>query len=236
MKTQCRLKKKHCRKKSAFKNRIMLEYWKSFVKNYRLSRGRRLLMKGNAKKALEYFEKVVLEDATEGSLFMMALALVALNCYKEAEKHLETVYATYDRNELVLLSYAECLTMLRKWDSAEVVFAQLARLQPNYQRYKEYLDMIRDAVKRDRFVISREFYAKAQLDVEEKQYEKALENLKKSHEINPDNATVINNIGSVMLLMGQPASQAIEWFERALALEPDNPRFQENLKHLKRKR
>ncbi len=213
----------------------MLEHWKTFVKNYRLSRGRRLLMKGQAKKALDYFEKVVLEDATEGSLFMMALALVALNRYKEAEKHLETVYNTYDRNELVLLSYAECLTMLRKWDSAEVVFAQLSRLQPNYKRYQEYLDMVRDPVKRDRFVISKEYYAQAQLEVENKEYTKALENLKKAHEIDPDNATVINNIGSVMLLMGQPANQALDWFEKALALDPDNPRFQENLKHLKRK-
>ncbi len=192
-------------------------------------------MKGQAKKALTLFEKAVMQNNSDGNLFLLALALVALNRYQEAEKHLETVYNSYDKNEIVLLSYAECLAMLRKWDAAEVVFAQLTRLQPDYLGYKNYLDMVRDPVKRDRFVISREYYAKAQLEVEEKRYQEALDHLMKAHEIDPENATVVNNIGSVMLLMRQPASQALEWFEKALALEPDNPRFQENLKHLKRK-
>ncbi len=213
----------------------MLEILNSFLEKYRLIRGRRLLMKGHAHKALDYFEKIVVQNPCDQNLFMLSLALVALNRYKEAEKHLETVYNAHGQNELVLLSYAECLTMLRKWDSAEVVFAQLTRLQPDYPRYREYLDMIRDSVKRDRFVISREFYAKAQLQVEEKLYEQALDNLMKAHQVDPENATVVNNIGSVLLLMRKPASEALEWFEKALALDPENHRFRENLQHIKRK-
>ena len=198
-------------------------------------RGQRMLGRGKTDAALRCFQKALLLQNEPEDTFHLALALLGLGRYEEALGYLDKVAAQKPGREVVMLAQADCCLMLRRWDEAEATFVRLAKLRQGSRRYIDYLDLVRDPIRRDRHVISREFFIEAQRLLEAKKHREALEKMQEAHEMNPSNALVANNVGSLMLLLGHSPAEACPYFEKAVTLEPDNERYRENLSWLRRK-
>ena len=161
-----------------------------------------------------------------------AVTLMGLYRYREAENYLRKVHSKYPEHDINSLSLAECLLMQRKWDEATNLFQEISSRNP--ENMKEYLNIVKDVVLREKFVKSREYFAEATIELKNKNDLKALELLLIAEEYNPDNANILNNIGSVYMLL-KDYEKAYIYFEKAVLLDSDKEKFIKNLNLAKRK-
>ena len=196
-------------------------------KKYR-KKGIRYLNKRKLENAYECFQKAVfINDSTENS-FNLALSLMSLNRYLEAEKYFRKVYDQFPENEINSLALAECLLMQKMWKNSAKIYAELVKRNPDSKVYKKYLKRAKDVIAREKYVKSKELFETAQNELHKKNNEQALKMLKEAAEFDAENPNIMNNIGSI--LMAQKIfSEAYKYFEKAVILAPNNKKFQKNV-------
>jgi tetratricopeptide (TPR) repeat protein len=211
---------------------------KNFFDSYRdkrLSRkGQKLLAQGKVEKAFQLFQQAVLKDESPDLLFNLALSLMGLSRFAEAENYLTKLQVGFPKNELNTLTLAECMMMQSKWDEAKLLYSNLILINAREERYDEYLKIVDDPVIRDKYVIAKKHLRKATIELQKKNDEKALELLLEAEEYIPDNSNILNNIGSVYML-GKNYEKAYQYFIKALAHDQQNQQIKKNLILARRK-
>jgi len=209
--------------------------WHFLQHRYWQRRGQRWLNQGRASAAYACFQRALLLQNEPEDRFHVGLALLGLGRYNEARGFIEDLAGGEQAPEVALLALAECSLMQRRWEEAEGLFAKLCDIRPGSRRYTDWLALARDGVRREKHVIVREYFNRAQALLEKKQPKEALQSLEEAWAADNTNALVANNIGSLLLLRGRTPAEACFYFEKAVTLEPDNVRFRENLSWVRRK-
>jgi len=196
--------------------------------------GKKLLTGGKLEKAFGHFEKAVMLNNSINNRFYLGLSMMSLSQFTEAKKIFADIQKEESKNELNLLSLAECNMMLRKWLEAENIYHDLCKLFPNNKPYQEYYTRSQDVVYREKYVIAREIFAKAEKSLFAKDKKAALNHLLEAEQYNPTNPTILNNIGSLYMLLKE-YEKAYPYMEKAISISPNNKRFQDSFKQIKRK-
>jgi tetratricopeptide (TPR) repeat protein len=205
------------------------------LKVKRLQRkGQKFLTSGKIEKAHVIFQKVVLIDNSTENLFNLALSLISLARYSEAEGYLRKIEKQFPDHELNTLTLAECLIMQKKWDETIKFYEKASQINPRSEAYKKYVAIAKDVVAREKYVKSKELFQEATEELRCKNDEKALKILQKANEYFPGNPNILNNIG-ILYLNLKKYKQAYSYFTKAISLDQENKRFQKNLLAAKRK-
>lgn len=197
-------------------------------------KGQQLLTSGKIEKAHRIFQKVVLIDNSTENLFNLALSLMAMAHYSEAENYLRKIETNFPDHELNTLTLAESLIMQKKWDEAIKFYKKANQINPRSEAYKKYLAIAKDVVAREKYVKSKEFFQEATEKLGCKKDDEALNILQKANEYFPENPNILNNIGTLYLNL-KKFKQAYDHFAKAINLDPENKKFQKNLLIAKRK-
>ncbi len=202
--------------------------------NRLIRKGKKLLTKGKLEKAYRCFEKAVMLNNSINNRFYLGLSMMSLTRFADAKKIFTDIRKEDEENELNLLSLAECNMMLRKWLEAENIYRKLHKMFPNNEAYKEYLERSQDVIYREKYVIARELFSKAERALFAKDKKEALKHLLEAEEYNPNSSMILNNIASLYMLL-KKYEEAYPYIERAITISPDNQRFQKNYISIKRK-
>ena len=197
-------------------------------------KGQKFLTSGKIEKAHGIFQKVVLINNSTENLFNLALSLMALVRYPEAESYLRKIKENFPDHELNTLTLAECLIMQKKWDEAIKFYEKASQINPRSKAYKKYVAITKDVVAREKYVKSKEFFQEAIEELRCKNDEKALKILQEANEYFPGNPNILNNIGTLYLNL-KYYKKAYSYFTKAISLDPENKKFQKNLLTAKRK-
>jgi len=211
---------------------------KSFFDSYRnkrlSSKGQKLLAQGNVEKAFQLFQQAVLKNESADLLFNLALSLMGLSRFAEAEKYLTKLQVDFPKNELNTLTLAECMMMQNKWDQAKLLYSNLKLINAREDKYDEYLKIVDDPVIRDKYVIAKKHLRKATIELQKKNDDTALELLLEAEEYIPNNSNILNNIGSIYML-SKKYKKAYDYFIKALAHDQQNLQIKKNLILARRK-
>jgi len=206
----------------------MKSFFDLHKKKFLVRKGQKLLSKGQVEKAFSVFQQVLLLDDSHENLFNLALALMSLSKYPEAEKYLMKVHAEHPSNEMNLLTLAECLMMQRKWDQAIKLYKELNLINPRNESYQSYLAISNDIVVREKYVESKVLFNAATQELKNKNDEIALKILLEAEEYFPENPNILNNIGSIYLLLKE-YKNAFDYFIRAMKFDPNNQKIRKNV-------
>ncbi|RLC51361.1 MAG: hypothetical protein DRZ79_02910, partial [Candidatus Cloacimonadota bacterium] len=198
-----------------------------FKEKYFSRKGQKNLAKRNFDKAFYFLQKAVLLNSSAQNLFYLALSLMALQKYNQAEEYFKKVYDEFPENEINALSLAECLLLQKKWDKAIDIYTHLIAVNPTKKKYSEFLNRAKDIVEREKYVKSKMLFNEAQNAIEKKNYDNALQLLTEALELNPDDANIANNIGSIYFSQ-KKFPEAFSYFEKAVILSPGNKQFRKN--------
>ena len=201
---------------------------------YYRQQGQKYLVKGNIPKTLSYFQKAILLNDSFENIFNLGLSYMSLNNFQTAEKYFAKIQQKYPDNEMNLLSIAECKMRQKKWKEAGELYGKLVAKNPLNKKYSFYLDRSKDVVEREKYAKSKDLLYLSQEQISEKNFQKALEILIQAAEYDPKNANIQNNIGYVYIVQ-RKFDKAFSHFEKAVALDPDNKKYQKNFLFSKRK-
>ena len=204
--------------------KILYNHYKE--KKYR-KKGIQFLNKRKLEIALDCFQKANSINNSSENKFNLALSLMSLNQYSEAEKYFRIVYEKFSDNEINSLAFAECLLMQKKWKDSVKIYTELVKKNPDSKVYKKYLKRAKDVIVREKYVKSKELFESAQNELQKKNNEQALKMLKEAVEFDSENPNIMNNIGSI-LMSRKMFSEAYGYFEKAVILAPNNKKFQKN--------
>jgi len=205
------------------------------LKEKRLTKkGQKLLTKNDFGKANLFFQKAILLNNSVENKFNFAISLLSLSEYSKAEIYLKNIYDEFPENELNLLALAECHIMQRKWDEAIKFYKIIVKLFPDRKNYEHYLKIAEDVVAREKYIKAKELFKKATKELKQKNDEKALNILLQANEYFPEDATIINNIATLYIIL-KDFHKAYQYSLKAVSIKPDDPRFQNNLKIEKKK-
>jgi len=205
------------------------------LKEKRLTKkGQKLLTKNDFEKANLLFQKAILLNNSVENKFNFAISLLSLSEYSKAEVYLKNIYDEFPENELNLLALAECHIMQRKWDEAIKFYKIIVKLFPDRKNYEHYLKIAEDVVAREKYIKAKELFKKATKELKQKNDEKALNILLQANEYFPEDATIINNIATLYIIL-KDFHKAYQYSLKAVSIKPDDPRFQNNLKIAKKK-
>lgn len=212
-----------------------MKIFRKFFAKYLNKKGQRYLIRGQVKKAYSTFQKALFHQNSINILFNIGLSLTALNRNSEAETYYRKVLSIAKDNEIALLALSEALVMQRKWEQANEILQRLIDLSQKNKVYKKYLKRNKDVIKREEYVLVTELLNKSQILSQEKKYLEAKEIVEEALKINPKNANLHNNLGSLIYtITGKPKS-ALPHFQKAVNLEPQNQKFIKNLSFIQRK-
>ena len=197
-------------------------------------KGQKFLTSGKIEKAHGIFQKVVFIDNSTENLFNLALSLMSLARYSEAEGYLRKIEENFPDHEMNTLSLAESLIMQKKWDEAIKFYKKASQINPRSKAYKKYVEISKDVIAREKYVKSKEFFQEAIEELRHKNDEKALKILQKANEYFPGNPNILNNIGTLYLNL-KNYKKAYSHFVKAISYDPKNEKFQKNLLTAKRK-
>lgn len=197
-------------------------------------KGQKFLTSGKIEKAHGIFQKAILLDNSTENLFNLALSLMSLARYSEAEGYLLKIEENFPDHELNTLTLAESLIMQKKWDEAIKFYEKASQINPRSEAYKKYVAISKDVVAREKYVKSKEFFQEAIEELRHKNDEKALKILQKANEYFPGNPNILNNIGTLYLNL-KNYKKAYSYFIKAISYDPKNEKFQKNLLTTKRK-
>lgn len=198
------------------------------------SKGQKLLVAGKFEKAFFYFQKALLLDGSFENMYNFALCRMGMGKYAEAQNYFEKIYAEFPGNEMNLLTMAECLLMQKKWQEAIAKFQQLMKLNSRSETYQKYLSLANDEVEREKYVSSKILLSKATEALHQKKDEEALNFLIEADETFPGNANILNNIGSIYMLM-KKYKNAYKYFSEALKYDKNNQKIKNNILAARRK-
>ncbi len=194
-----------------------------------------MLMRGDHEKAYKIFEKNLFLNNSPQNQYNLSVALIGLGRYREADNFLSKLSEQYPDNEMILTCLGETSLMLGKWQNAIDIFEKLKSLNKFRKLYEKYSEISKDPILRDKFTTARKKINLAQKEIGAGNYKKALELLKFAAELQPDDAWLMNNIGSLMLTLKENPRDAYPYFEKAVILNPDNEKFKNNLSAVKKR-
>jgi len=212
----------------------MMSFFEDIKEKRLIKKGQKLLTKNDFEKANLLFQKAILINNSVENKFNLALSFLSLSEYSKAEKYLIDIYNEFPENELNLLALAECNIMQKKWDDAIEFYKLIVKLFPGKKNYEHYLNIAEDAVAREKYIKAKELFKKATKELKQKNDEKALNILLQANEYFPEDATIINNIATLYIIL-KDFQKAYKYSLKAVSIRPDDPRFQNNLKIAKRK-
>jgi len=212
----------------------MINFIEDLKERHLRKKGQILLSKNDFEKAYLLFQKAIFLNNSVENRFNLALSLLSLSEYSKAEKYLKNIYDEYPENELNLLALAECNIMQKKWDEAIKFYRLIVKLFPDKKSFKHYLKIAEDVVAREKYVKAKELFTKATIELKQKKDKNALNILLEANEYFPEDATIINNIATLYIML-KDFRKAYSYSMKAVSLRPDDPRFQNNLKIAKRK-
>ncbi|MDP8200762.1 MAG: tetratricopeptide repeat protein [Candidatus Tenebribacter burtonii] len=212
----------------------MISFIEDLKEKHLRKKGQILLSKNDFEKAYLLFEKAIFLNNSVENRFNLALSLLSLSEYSKAKKYLENIYDEFPENELNLLALAECHIMQKMWDEAIMFYKLIVKLFPGKKNYKHYLDIAKDVVAREKYVKAKELFKKATIELKQKNDENALNILLEANEYFPEDATIINNIATLYIML-KDFRKAYNYSMKAVSIKPDDIRFQNNLKIAKRK-
>ncbi len=213
----------------------MVSLIENFRMNYYRRKGQKLLLRGKIDKAYPYLEKALMLEDSPSNIYNFALCLLTLKRYEEAESYLEKILSAYPGNELATLTLVELYMQRREWEKSRELMANLVRLYPANQNYKKYFQRLEDPSKRENYIRAKELLNEAQVLLESKEHDRALELLLKAEKLDPENPYIQNNIGTFYLMLKKEPKKALTYFQKAYQLEPENRKFKQNLFHVRRK-
>jgi len=212
----------------------MINFFEDIKEKNLRKKGQKLLSKNDFEKAYLLFQKAILLNNSVENKFNLALSLLSLSEYSKAEKYLKNIYDEYPENELNLLALAECNIMQRKWDEAIKFYKLTAKLFPGNRSFKHYLEIAEDVIAREKYAKAKELFKAATIELKQKNDENALNILIQANEYFPEDATIINNIATLYIML-KDFPKAYSYSMKAVSLKPDDLRFQNNLKIAKKK-
>jgi len=212
----------------------MINFFEDIKEKNLRKKGQKLLSKNDFEKAYLLFQKAILLNNSVENKFNLALSLLSLSEYSKAEKYLKNIYDEYPENELNLLALAECNIMQRKWDEAIKFYKLTVKLFPSNRSFKHYLEIAEDVIAREKYVKAKELFKAATIELKQKNDENALNILIQANEYFPEDATIINNIATLYIML-KDFPKAYSYSMKAVSLKPDDLRFQNNLKIAKKK-
>jgi tetratricopeptide (TPR) repeat protein len=197
-------------------------------------KGQKLLSQGKIEKAYSIFQQVILLDNSLENIFNLALSLMSLNKFMEAEEYLQKIYSEMPSNEMNLLTLAECQMMQQRWEEAEKIYKELVVVNSRNEKYQDYLALSQDVIAREKYIKSKQLLNAATIELNKKNDAEALKLLLEAEEYFPENANVLNNIASIYMLLHQ-YKNAYNYFTRALKLDPDNNKIKQNVLAVRKK-
>ena len=206
----------------------MKNFFDSYRETYMNRKGQKLLAQGKVEKAFQLFQKAVLKNRSGEVLFNLALSLMALSRFPEAEKYLSKLQIEFPQNELNTLTLAECMMMQNKWEEAKLLYANLKLINPREEKYDEYMKIVEDPVVREKYAAAKKLLREAIVELQKKNDARSLKMLLEAEEYIPDNSNILNNIGSIYMLTKQ-YEKAYHYFVKALAQDQHNQRIRKNI-------
>ena len=212
----------------------MMSFFDDLKEKRLTKKGQKLLTKNDFEKANLLFQKAILINNSVENKFNLALSLLSLSEYSKAEKYLNNIYDEFPENELNLLALAECYILQKKWEEAIKFYKQIVKLFPSQKNYEHYLKIAEDEVAREKYIKAKELFKEATKELKQKNDKKALNILLQANEYFPEDATIINNIATLYIIL-KDFQKAYKYSLKAVSIKPHDPRFQNNLKIAKRK-
>ena len=212
----------------------MMSFFEDLKEKRLRKKGQKLLTKNDFEKANLLFQKAILINNSVENKFNLALSLLSLSEYSKAEIYLKNIYDEFPENELNLLALAECHILQKKWAEAIKFYKLIVKLFPGRKNYEHYLKIAEDAVAREKYIKAKELFKEATKELKQKNDKKALNILLQANEYFPEDATIINNIATLYIIL-KDFQKAYKYSLKAVSIKPDDPRFQNNLKIAKRK-
>jgi len=212
----------------------MISFFEDLKEKRLKIKGQRLLVKYEFEKAYHIFQKAIIINNSVENQFNIAVSLLSLSEYSKAEIYLKLIFDNYPENELNLLSLAECYIMQKKWGDAIEFYQKAVHLSPDKKSYQVYLEIAQDVVAREKYVKAKELFSEASLELKLKNDQKALDILLHANEYLPNDATILNNIATLYIML-KDFPKAYSYSMKAVKLRPDDQRFQKNLSIAKKR-
>lgn len=204
--------------------------------NYYRKKGLKLLKRGKAEKAVVLFEKILQYSQKAEDIFNYAISLMDIYDYDRAIENFIRVRNQKKDYLMNNLALGEAYLLTRNWEKAEEIFSELAKKYPEEKTFKNYLLILNDVVKREKYVTVKKKLEEAVKALKKRNNIKAIEHLKFAMEVAPELPNIRNSLGEIYFMI-KDYDKAFEYFKQAIKMEPDNPRFQKNwrkiLKHKK---
>ncbi len=195
--------------------------------NYYRKKGLKFLKRGKAEKAVVLFEKILQYSQTPEDIFNYAISLMDIYNYDAAIENFIRV-REQDKDYLMNnLALGEAYLLTRNWEKAEEIFTELSQKYPEQKTFKNYLLILGDVVKREKYVTVKKKLEEAVKALKKGDNIKAIEHLEFAKQVAPELPNVRNSLGEIYFMI-KDYDKAFEYFKQAIKMEPDNPRFQKN--------
>ena len=205
----------------------------SFLANYHKKRGLRFIHHSKFKEAIHHFEKAFLFCEDLDNLFFFAVCLISLNRHEKAISYLERIFEESSENILISATLTECYLTTREWDKAEKMINKLLISHQENQLFQKYHTIVEDPILREKYALGKEHFYHATDELEKKQFDNAIDNIKKAIEYDSNNASYYFT-ASLILEKGKKQKQDIaEYLEKAILFAPQNETYKKKLHYIK---
>ncbi len=202
---------------------------------YFRKRGLVYLTKGDYKKAVKCFSKVLQNSTSAPDKYNLGIAYLGTNKYKEAIDCFKAVQEQEPNNELNLLSLGEAYLLSERWEKAVTTFNKLVDLNPNNLQYHKYLIIAQTPEKREKHIHCKRLLDQGDQEIRNKNFEAALERFEHALQLNKDSPYIYNSIGTIYLKYYKDVEKALTYFEKATKLAPRNRIFLENIERCQKR-
>ncbi len=206
-----------------------MNFWQLWRKNRLRNKGQKYLVKGFYHKAFRIFQKVLLLDDAPENIFNLAITLMSLGNYPEAENYLQKVYKKFPENELNILSLAECNLMQKKWEKAKKLYDKLQAVNPNKKFYLHYQEIAYDPAVREKYVTLRLLINQADKAIQKKNKKSALTFLEQCEEYLLSEPNLLHSIG-VLYYQLKNYKKARSFLAEAVKLDNSNSAYKKILR------
>ncbi len=210
-----------------------MNFFKKYYIRYLRNRGQKLLKKGKTEKAERIFAKILQFSKTPEDFFNYGLSLMDLFDYEGAIEYFKKVNEKNPNFPMNNIALGEAYLLVRDWDNAKEIFTHLLEKYPDSGTFKNYISIMDDVLKREKYVIVKESMAKAVSALRKRNNIKAIEHLKFAEDVAPEIPMIKNSLGEIYFLI-KDYDNAFEYFKKAIEIEPENPKFQNNWKKILR--
>jgi len=195
------------------------------VKQLRLH-GQNLMARGRIEAAYKCFQKVILMDSSPENQYNIALTLLSLGKYEEAESYLVKVIEAYPDNEIAMISLAECKLHNEDWKDALSILESLIKDHPSNINNKQYYATMKNPETRNTHIRVQKLLKHALSEYDHKAFKSAIEILLEAVDLDPDNPTINYLLGTSMIMDAHDYQSALPYLEKAAKISPKMDTYQ----------